>query len=482
MDHMSNSKPRGSFKLFFLALTAFAGFALFLATAGRQANVRASASGPTPGHTNAPGEGNCTACHTDFPVDSGVGDIEILGIPANYLPGQQVPVSVRLIEPDGVTWGFQFTAIGPAGSSVGTYTIPAEETGNLQIDSTVIGGSPRTYIMQTVNGVTSPVFGSKTWNFIWTAPATRVGKIRFYVAGNAANSDGGPAGDYIYTDSATSLSGSAIANFDGDTASDVSVFEPATGNWTSRNSGNGEITTAQFGTAGDIIAPGDYDGDGITDRAVFRPSTGTWFIERSSGGFFIANWGSTGDVPVPGDYDGDLKNDLAVWRPSDGIWYIFRSSDGGVDIRRFGLTGDKPVQGDFDGDAKTDFAIYRPSDGVWYIWRSTDLGFTIFPFGIGEDKPVPADYDGDGRVDPAVYRPSQGFWYLLRSSEGYTGGPFGIATDVPVPADYDGDGRADLGVFRNGTWFILRSTDLDVTIDTLGTVGDVPVPAGYIPN
>ncbi len=442
----------------------------------------ASASGPTPGHTNAPGETNCTSCHVDFPVDSGVGDIQINGIPANYLPGQQFPVSITLSEPQGVTWGFQFTAINALGGRVGTYTIPAAETGNLQLDNTIINGLERRYMMHTVNGVTSPVFSSRTWNFTWTAPAQRVGKIRFFVAGNAANSDGGPSGDYIYTDAEATLSGSAIASFDGDTSSDLSIFRPSIGVWVSQNSTDGEFIGNQFGQPGDLIAPGDYDGDGKTDLAVFRPSDGFWYIAKSGGGFATIPWGAAGDVPVTGDYDGDLKSDLAVWRPTDSTWYIYRSSDGGYDIRTFGFSTDKPVQADFDGDGKTDIAVFRPSDGVWFIQRSSNGSFLIFPFGLAGDKPVQGDYDGDGRADAALFRPSEGFWYLLRSTAGYTGGPFGVSTDTPAPADYDGDGRTDIGIYRDGTWFIVRSSDEVITIANFGLAGDIPVPAGYVPN
>ncbi|MBD3177885.1 MAG: hypothetical protein GF320_22150, partial [Armatimonadia bacterium] len=33
----------------------------------------ANSSGPLDGKTGAPGEGNCTDCHTTFPLDSGDG-------------------------------------------------------------------------------------------------------------------------------------------------------------------------------------------------------------------------------------------------------------------------------------------------------------------------------------------------------------------------------------------------------------------------
>lgn len=461
-----------------LAVTII-GIAGFFGPFSEYGRSTASASGPTPGHTNAPGEGNCTACHADFPVNSGTGNVQITGIPANYLPGQQIPVTVTVNQFNAVLYGFQFTAIDRNGGLIGTYTIPPMAPAILQLNNGIIGGMTRQYIMHTASGTSSTVFHTKSWNFTWTAPPQRVGKISFYAAGNGANSDGGTGGDFIYTTAKSTLSGSAIANFDADGSSDISVFRPS-GTWYSLNSTNGAFSAVQFGVAGDIAAPGDYDADGKTDFAVFRPSNGVWYIAKSGGGIDIVSFGFNGDIPVPGDYDGDLKNDIALWRPSTGVWYIIRSSNGTFDFRGFGLSTDKTAQADFDGDGKTDIAVWRPADGVWYIWRSTDNGFSIFGFGVAGDKPVQGDYDGDGRADAAVFRPSDGVWYLLRSTAGFTGIQFGVASDRPAPADFDGDGKTDVAVFRNGQWFVFRSSDGAVATTVFGVSGDVPIPAGYI--
>lgn len=442
--------------------------------------VNASAHGPTPGHTNAPGESNCTACHADHEVNTGTGNVLISGIPANYLPGQQIPITVTVNQSDGVIYGFQFTAIDRIGQRVGTFTLPSGNPPTLQIDTGIINTLERRYVSHTVNGTTPTVFGTKSWTFTWTAPTQRVGKIGFYTAGNAANSDGGPNGDYIYTRAAATLSGSALANFDADVKSDFSVFRPSTGVWYALNSTDGGFQAVQFGSDGDRIAPGDFDGDGITDRAVFRPSTGVWYVMKSTGGYLITQFGTNGDIPVQGDYDGDLKADIAVWRPSTGVWYIFRSSDGGYDIRQFGLATDKPVQGDFDGDGKTDIAVWRPSTGVWYIWRSSDSGYSIFAFGQDGDRPIQSDFDGDGRMDAAVFRPSNSVFYMLRTTDGFSAVQFGISTDIPVPADFDGDGKADVAVYRDGTWYAYRSSDAGYTIVSFGLPADKPIPAGYI--
>jgi len=446
------------------------------------AKVSASANGPTPSHTNAPGEANCTACHSDFTANSGPGNVVLSGIPANYLPNQAFAVTVRVNQADAVVFGFQMTVVDARGQKIGTYTLPSQMPPKLQLVNGLVNNIQRQYIEHTVDGIIPAQFGFNTWTFTWTAPNRRVGKVGFYAAGNAANSDGGTAGDYIYTKSAGTLSGSALSNFDSDGSSDIAVYRPSSGVWYSLNSADGGFQAVQFGISEDKILPGDYDGDGKTDRAIWRPSTGVWYIQKSSGGFTISQFGATGDIPVSGDYDGDLKSDLAVWRPSTGVWYIARSSNGSYDIRQFGVSSDKTVQADFDADGKTDLAVWRPSTGVWYVWRSTDSGFSIFAFGLTGDQPVPGDYDSDGKADPAVFRSSNSVWYIDRSTAGFSAVQWGISTDKPVPADFDGDGKTDVAVFRDGAWYILRSSDGGATIATFGLTGDLPVPTGYIPQ
>ncbi len=437
--------------------------------------VVASASGPTPSYTNAPGESNCTQCHTGSPVNSGGGQVSITGIPANYLPNQQISLTTTASQAGAVVFGFQLTALDSQGKQVGTFTLPSQTPQQLQIVDGFAGGAQRQYVEHTINGIIPTVFDTKSWTFTWKAPAERVGKISFYMAGNAANSDGGTSGDSIYTTSKSTLSGTAISNFDTDGKSDIAVWRPSNGFWYSLNSTDSNLKSQGFGASGDIIVPGDYDGDGRTDVAVFRPSNGVWYINGSTAGFTGYQFGASSDIPVPGDYDGDLKNDYAVFRPSNGIWYILRSSDGGFEYRQFGFSSDKTAQGDYDGDGKTDVAVFRPSNGVWYIQKSRD-GFTAIPFGAEQDLTAPGDYDGDGKTDIAVFRPSNGVWYLRKSRDGFSGVQFGANQDVPIPADYDGDGKSDVAVYRKGIWYVLRSLDNSFYSIVFGESSDIPIP------
>jgi hypothetical protein len=477
---MTIIKGRSAVTKLVIAVVVSTGF-IILALVGNSQKAAASASGPSPSHTNAPGESNCTACHSDNPLNTGSGRVTISGIPHDYRPGQQVTVSVTTALEDAVIFGFQMTAIDSLGRTVGAFTLPTVQPATMQIKEGNVDGNLRLYVEHTSNGLfTQGVFGSNTWTFRWTAPSQRVGKIGFYAAGNGANSDGGTSGDYIYTDATASLSGTAIANFDGDLQSDISVFRPSDGTWYSYSIASGDYTIYQWGTLGDRIAPGDYDGDGTTDFAVFRPSTGIWYLQQSTAGFRDVQFGTAGDLTAAGDYDGDGKTDIAVYRPSTGVWYILRST-GGFTATNFGINGDKPVQGDYDADGKTDIGVYRPGDGHWYLLQSS-AGFTATQFGISEDRPVQADYDGDGKTDIAVFRPSTGAWYISKSRDGVLGLSFGVATDLTAPADYDGDGKTDIAVYRpsTGAWYAALSGDNSIYITVFGVDGDIPAPSGYL--
>jgi hypothetical protein len=271
-------------------------------------------------------------------------------------------------------------------------------------------------------------------------------------------------------------------DFDRDGKTDMSIFRPSAGEWWYARSVDGQVVAGLFGSASDVISPGDYTGDGKTDICFFRPSTGQWFVLRSEdGSYYALPFGQSGDIPVPADYDGDGRTDHAIFRPSTSTWFINRSS-GGTTIENFGASGDKPVPADYDGDGRADIAIYRPSLGQWWMNRSA-TGVLALAFGNATDKPVQGDYTGDGKADNAFWRPSTGEWFILRSENfSFFAFPFGTVNDIPAPADYDGDARFDPSVFRpsTATWFIGRTT-AGTHIVQFGSTGDRPLPNAFVP-
>ena len=468
-------------KIKVLCLLVFICFAIFgLLSSNRVVRPTIAASGgPAPGNTGAPGETTCTNCHIANP---GNGLFTIIA-PASYVLGQTYQITVRHQTADSSRkrWGFQMTAL--AGST------PAVAFSNLNGNTQILDGAGgRKYIEHTSIGTFANQVGGAVWSFNWTAPATNIGAVTLYAAGNEANNDGTPDGDQIYTATAT-IQPPAQAppdpvafDFDGDQKTDISIFRPAPAEWWYSRSSDGGNRAAQFGNTADKLVPGDFTGDGKTDIAMWRPSTGEWYILRSeNGSFFSFPFGASGDIPVPADYDGDNKTDPAVFRPSTLTWFISLTT-GGTTIVSFGATGDVPTVGDYDGDGKADIAIFRPSAGEWWIQRST-LGLLAFQFGNSSDKPAQGDYTGDGKVDATFFRPASGEWFVLRSEDfSFFSAPFGTTGDVPVPGDYDGDGKFDFAVFRpsNSTWFVNRSTQ-GILIAGFGIAGDVPIPSAFIP-
>ena len=195
------------------SVLAFVAFFLFFG-GGRQA--AASAQGPSPSHTDAPGEDNCTSCHITYPVNSGGGSVQIIGVPPVYTPGQQYSLSVKAAQDDAIIFGFQMTAVDGLGSGAGTFSVPGGQRPTMKVLNGSVQGKSRQYVEHTVDGLfTSGVFGSNTWTFTWTAPSQAVGPVTFYAAGNAANSNNAPSGDHIYTVSAVTNSTASSVSISG---------------------------------------------------------------------------------------------------------------------------------------------------------------------------------------------------------------------------------------------------------------------------
>jgi hypothetical protein len=155
----------------------------------------ASQFGPDFGFTGAPGDnGNCTSCHAGN-VGSGPGSVSITGIPIAYTPGQTYPITVTVQQNGRQKFGFQLTVIDAGNNRAGTLVALSGETQILNIT----GQGGRQYLEHTQPGTNGA--GSRSWQTQWTAPATDIGAVRFFVAGNAANNDGGSGGDSIYLNS-----------------------------------------------------------------------------------------------------------------------------------------------------------------------------------------------------------------------------------------------------------------------------------------
>ncbi len=436
----------------------------------------ASSGGPPTGFTGAPDENDCRACHSG----TGTPGPFTITAPKLYFPGRTYRITVTHTnsDPSRQRWGFQMTSIAGI-NGAGTFA-------NLDSNTQVASANGRNYVNHTSAGTYAGQTGGATWAFNWTAPATNVGTVNFYAAGNQANNGTASDGDLIVLADSVVRPQPGFIDFDGDRKTDTSIsrVNGPVREWWWMKSSDLTVPATPFGVASDIIAPADFTGDGKTDVALFRPSTGQWFVLRSEDfSYFTINFGANGDIPAPADFDGDAKADAAVYRASTGTWFISRSSDNQVVIQGFGSPADKPVVADFDGDGMADISIWKPDLGQWWRINSSTNTAIAFQFGTVGDRPVPGDYTGDGKADVAIFRPSIGTWFVLRSEDfSFYAFPFGIATDIPVVGDYDGDGKSDAGVFRpsQATWYVNQST-AGTLIRGFGASADQPLPSAYIP-
>ena len=175
---------------YLLLLTGFFSVALVIQL------VFAHSNQPQASKSGAPGENNCTQCHSGTANQPGGSTtISFNGGQNTYAPGQTYPVTVTVTDGTRPRKGFQITALqGGGGATVGTFALTNTTTTSLQSGS--VGGNARSYVgHKNANTTVS------TWSFNWTAPAAGTATITFYCAGNATNNLNNSSGDRVYTTS-----------------------------------------------------------------------------------------------------------------------------------------------------------------------------------------------------------------------------------------------------------------------------------------
>jgi uncharacterized protein (TIGR03437 family) len=168
--------------------------------------IHAYSTGPDPRYTGAPGDSSqacaTVGCHAGTPLNGGGGNV-VVNFPdgMTYTPGQRKTFTIVITDSQARVYGFQMTARlesdlvnGQAGDfAAGAGQIVLCDNGSVK----GAVGCPKNNSVEFIEH-TSP-FQTNTIPVTWTAPATDVGPVHIYVAGNAANGDGNNTGDHIYT-------------------------------------------------------------------------------------------------------------------------------------------------------------------------------------------------------------------------------------------------------------------------------------------
>lgn len=273
---------------------------------------------------------------------------------------------------------------------------------------------------------------------------------------------------------------SLLADLNGDGKKDLISNEKYDDLYIFPNTSSG--STVSFGTptiyryqGGSPALAYDYDQDGKPD--LVQPGGPEKFVRiyrnTSSGGNISLN------PPELYTYQGGTPDSYADDVNHDGRTDLIA---GLSTLLSYPCSATVPVNStpfDFDGDGKADISVYRPSTGVWYLQRSSN-GFAAYQFGAAGDKLVPADYTGDGKTDLAMWR--NGTWFILRSEDlTLSVGYFGVSTDTPAPGDFDADGKADFAVYRPGTQgtFYIQGSSTGFQAVSFGLAGDLPTVADY---
>jgi uncharacterized protein (TIGR03437 family) len=173
--------------------------------------------GPDPRYTGAPGDNQlaCAAsgCHTGLaaggPINAGGGGVTAtFSSGTTYTPGgAPITITVTVTDPVNKHYGFQMTArleTNLTEGQAGDFTSGANQI--VLCDNNTVkpakglcpSASPVEFVEHDYPEGSQ--VSTTPYTFTWTPPATNVGDVAFYVAGNAVNGNlQADAGDHVYT-------------------------------------------------------------------------------------------------------------------------------------------------------------------------------------------------------------------------------------------------------------------------------------------
>jgi hypothetical protein len=160
-------------------------------------------STPPNGYTNAPGENNCTSCHSSYSlVTSGQkwDSISLLQKSpyGNGTIASPYSFTLNFKDKNRYKYGFQICVL-PINASIGTFSLGTLAVSPLSAGETQVAIAPdRQYIEHNSAGVYTNTY-SKSWTFNWIPPVSGyTGNVKFYVCVNSTDDDSYTGGDSVY--------------------------------------------------------------------------------------------------------------------------------------------------------------------------------------------------------------------------------------------------------------------------------------------
>lgn len=192
--------------------------------------LMSNASGVPQAVTKAPGEANhnsCASCHTPAGNYNTSISLDVLdadsALVTQYQPGQTYTVKIKVTATNNPkAFGFQMACLDSlTNTDMGVWSALGDKVKQQTLN---VGGKPRKYLVQS-SPKTTGIFTAS-----WKAPATDVGKIKFYYAGLAINQNGNTNGDNHQVGQSTLRSPASSSSSDQLATSSI-LFPNPVNNW-----------------------------------------------------------------------------------------------------------------------------------------------------------------------------------------------------------------------------------------------------------
>jgi uncharacterized protein (TIGR03437 family) len=165
---------------------------------------------PSLGYTGAPtdhGGANCSTCHTGLPLNDSAGSLKVTV--SDYVPNVQQTIHIVVQHAAASVWGFQITIREQSNQTLssGTFTIPDPTLPEQVVcdDGSQFGSQPpcgsniARQFAEHLNAPHGTSGAAYEFDVAWMPPSEEIGRLEVYVAAVAANGDGTPQGDFVYT-------------------------------------------------------------------------------------------------------------------------------------------------------------------------------------------------------------------------------------------------------------------------------------------